>query len=520
MNAHPRRAAGWLSLGLLLTASSLALAQDAPSLPARTPPAQTPPAQTPPTAPAPSPAAAPAESASPAPVPPADAPAPAASPPVSTPAAADVAPVAEPAEPASPGGTAEEAPNVSQEQVSLDEEAALSSILAEASGNGGPELRFYGFMDFTYQDLLMSSDNPFYFAFEENGTFFIGNVNLYVDATLSQRFRTLAEVRFLYLPHGTDTSLTPEGAPRVSTSTEDYADVNRSLEWGGIEIERAWLDFRAYDWLTLRFGQYLTPYGIWNVDHGSPVYVATRRPYIIGEQLFPERQTGIQAWGSFVLGDSTLGYHLTLSNGRGPSSAYRDLDGNKAVGGRLYWSHLGLGRFTLGASAYHGDYTDRTNEPELVGGSELRRTEEIRTKYTETSLAADVKWEYEGLLVQAEVVHNQRAYDEAGRPRSSTGLLGSPTPGFAPDRENAGGYVLVGYRIAPLDLMPYVSGEYVDFGGTLIPDILTEQVGLNYQPDPAVVLKVQFAHARSPSAETVFEDRNLTAVEGQIAWTF
>jgi hypothetical protein len=401
-------------------------------------------------------------------------------------------------------------------------DSELASILADTGDDAAPDLRVYGFIDFTYQDLLMSGDSPFYLFFEENGSFWIGNLNLYLDGKISERFRTLAEVRFLYLPNGASDSLTPQDAPRTDTSSADYADVNRDLRWGGVEIERVWLDYFVNDFLTLRVGQYLTPYGIWNVDHGSPVVVGTRRPYIVGQQLFPERQTGLQGYGTFIAGGFTVGYNLTVSNGRGPSDAYRDLDENKGVGGRVHVTNASLGRLTLGLSAYTGSYTDRTDEARLTTSMEVARIANIRRQYDETSLGADVKWEYEGLLVQGEVLHNQRAYTEDGRPVvQPDAVLGPSQLSLQPDRDAYGAYGLLGYRIAALRLMPYVYGEYVDLGGgQLLPDIATWQAGLNFQPEAAVVIKAQFTHAWSPGSRAVFEGKDITAIESQVAWAF
>lgn len=116
-----------------------------------------------------------------------------------------------------------------------------------------------------------------------------------MEGDLGKRFRALSEVRFAYLPDGVTnyTSGTTE-FPRTSTAYPDYADYYRAQ--GGRSDDRA--EYAADSLLNIRAGQWLTPYGIWNVDHGSPVVIGVTRPYIVGNEWLPSRQTGLEFYGT------------------------------------------------------------------------------------------------------------------------------------------------------------------------------------------------------------------------------
>jgi hypothetical protein len=367
---------------------------------------------------------------------------------------------------------------------------ALQAEAAETATSSGPTFQLYGFADFTARFLTRDT-----LSFEalgaHSGTMAIGNLNLYGAADLTGGWRSLFEVRFLYLPNGV---LDFNTFQRTSTATGDPADDLRPLYWGGIEIQRAYLEYSAHSLLTIRAGQFLTPYGIWNVDHGSPTIITANKPYPIGDHLFPDRQTGIELYGSAPLGDTSLGYHLTLSNGRGSSATYQDLDDNKAIGGRLLFTSHPAGTLTLGISGYYGRSTESGVR---VNGTELEQ--DVTVQFDELSYAADLLWQWEGLHVQGEIMANDIVYTDEGRP-APTSLGPTAAPGLVPDHRRIGGYGLVGYRTPWLTLMPFVLAEYVDqgtsvgTGGAFGGGGGALSFGLNARPIPSVALKGQFRH--------------------------
>lgn len=402
-----------------------------------------------------------------------------------------------------------------QAAVTALEAQAASHAVEEASAE--PKINIYGFADFTYMHTL----NSYPWA-APAPSFAIGNLNVYMRSDLGENLRSLVEVRLLYLPNGATSYSSSGTLSRTDTSAADYSDVDRPVQWGGVSIQRAWVEYSAHQLLTVRAGQWLTPYGIWNVDHGSPVVIGVRRPYIVGEALFPQSQTGLEAYGNYYLGGNKLGYHVTLSNGRGPIDTYRDLDNNKALGVRAFWTNESpIGSLTIGASGYRGQYTNGTVAWKVDPGGGMRYDYPVTSRYDELSLGADLKFERGGLLVQGEIVMNDIAYDDAYRPASQSFSPDVPN-GRTPDYRRWGYYGLVGYRFPFLGIMPFFGTEYYWVGmQSFAPNSRAFWGGLNVRPFPRLVLKAQYTQWDFPTnAPGMGKVEGFKGLDFQVAWSF
>ncbi len=359
------------------------------------------------------------------------------------------------------------------------------------AGTTYPKLELSGFTDFTFAANVSSKDSPLRKVIQPYSSFSIGNLNLYLSASLAEKWHLLAEVRFLYLPQGNAPFPLASGQQYepFNASALDYADDGRALTWGGIQVQRVQIDYALHPLLSFRFGQWLTPVGIWNVDHGSPVVIGVYRPYVVGQGIFPERQTGIQASGEWNGDVHTAGYTVTVSNGRGPSDAYADLDNNKAVGGRLYYSNNAFGTLTLGVSAYDGTYASRNKQYDVVktgsGTPSVVAVSPLTLRYHERSLAADVRFLWRGLLVQGEVLQHEVVYQNDVRPVLNGSLLA--------DYRERGFYALAGYRTPWLGIMPFAMYEGLNFASqAYVAPGNAVSVGLNVRPEANLVLKLQY----------------------------
>ena len=341
-------------------------------------------------------------------------------------------------------------------------------------------------------------------------TFYVGNLNVYLDKQLNQTLRTMAEIRFTFLPNGSRGFGFQE---REDTTTSDYVDFGRTTRWGSLMIQRIYIEWAPHPLFAVRGGQFLTPYGVWNVDHGTPVYIPVRRPRTLSSVWFPEHQTGLEFFGRAVLSPvHTLGYHLTLSNGDGPISEYADLDDNKAIGGRLFWELHALGWWRLGGSMYYGRTTDAVFQSTFDGNS-VKSQERIVTQSDRLSWALDLTWQLEDFHFQAEWLFTELAYTERGRTLREA-EVGTLLPA---DIATLGGYGLVGYRLPWFGIMPFFLAEYVQ-GGLQDLDIsaFILQMGFNIRPVDELVLKLSYE--RMELEDDLIEP--LHTVSAQVAWAF
>ncbi len=186
---------------------------------------------------------------------------------------------------------------------------------------GSRPLRVYGFMEAGFQKVMPKSRSFIGSVGQSNAsTFLVGNINLFFDLQPSEDWRGLLELRFTNAPHGEERSFasTVSDYERVDSTVLDSTSPNarNELVAGSTVIERAWIQWQAHDELRVRAGSWFTPWGIWNVDHGSPTLISLLLPDFQVTEYFPRSQVGVQASGSLFIQPWELGYHAYISNGR------------------------------------------------------------------------------------------------------------------------------------------------------------------------------------------------------------
>lgn len=398
--------------------------------------------------------------------------------------------------------------------------ATLAVALASAPGisraddddgsvslNNGPSLKLYGFADFNFRYApKVSKTNSWYNAAPHYGAATIGNLNLYLDGRLTQRIRSLVEVRFTYAPNGSITLPDGKGnTTKGSTSTADYgASYNASFNWGGIDIERAWIEYRFSDAAALKLGEFLTPYGVWNEDHGSPTLIGTKPPYVLSQEWFPRHQMGAYAYGSHYFGPVRVGYALTLSNGRiGTNSDTVKTNNQPGLGGRVFaeGESLGswhVGSWRVGASGFHGRFTQTKSTTTTAGVT----TTATSADYREDIVGADVTWKFHDVTVISEAMYGFLDYTSAVTTK---------------DTKRYGGYALASYQL-PYGFIPWTQFDFSRSSTHSDSSLQSFKLGLNKIIAPGVVIKLsanRVWYEKNPNNKDQFDE-----FVSQAAWAF
>lgn len=371
----------------------------------------------------------------------------------------------------------------------LAREAALES---EAVADAEPRLQLYGFMEAGLQRLVHSDKKIDGLLASSESTFVSGNSHLYIDARPMPGWRGLLETRFTLNPHGYYEFTTVGPAKRTNTRIVDFTSPSLRdwLQLGGIVIERAQIEWTHSDLLTILTGYFLTPWAIWNVDHGSPVTIPLILPSYLLHDTIPRQQAGVQALGSLHFSAYELGYRAYVSNGR--TTTQFDLTDNKALGGRLFLRRTGRARFMLGSSGFYSTTEDREKLFTLAGSDQIRVESRTNYAFREWVAGADLSLDWAGLRVRAEALLRHIRYrDGAHEPLVSI-------PGARlPSRYEHASYGIIAYRIGPFE--PYVYFEIGDrnVNTNYTPDRgWAASAGLNIHFSPVTQLKMQYMDAR------------------------
>lgn len=244
----------------------------------------------------------------------------------------------------------------------------------------------YGFADAKMEKGFREDNHFLYTYLNSEPLWSVDHFNLYFDFKPMPTTRALLEIGFIHQTtlepatfadqiitthfSGVNPAIAPLLAANGFTETRTDTAKGKSEKSTNIpSIERAYFDILLHPKLNVRLGKFITPAGIWNVDHGSPVILTVAQPNQTALiPIFPEKQSGIMLYGNGYFGDHDYDYTAYVSTGTDPDK--NALDGIQDLSGG---GHAGLKldlpvKVKLGASVYSGltrytkavGYSDRT----------------------------------------------------------------------------------------------------------------------------------------------------------------
>jgi hypothetical protein len=398
--------------------------------------------------------------------------------------------------------------------------------------------RVFGFFDMSYGKMFLSKKDSIYLTqipVTDKSTFMSTSLNVYLGNQITNKLKFLSELRFTYqplgnengvatywvLPNGSSTSL-GDDYNRTDTGVTDPRDF-MTYRLGGVSMERVQITYQFADYFGITAGHYLTPYGIWNVDHGSPVILMIRAPFMQTLEMIPSKQLGVQLFGRLFLASGlTLDYAGTVSNGRGPMDSVMDIDENKGLG--LRWK-VAYERddfsISLGQYGYTGRYTDISKSLYVgPGSSDYRSVVTITNQYTEYDLANDILIKLYGLRLQSEAALRQVKYQVP--PKMNGGNFnGNPllaSQFYAANYLSKAIYGLLAYELpedwtgGKVRITPFVYYENFNLNDTMNNNSHWQvySAGINTRPYSNLVLKLEYDFAKPKDLTNIMPDGSIT----------
>jgi hypothetical protein len=405
------------------------------------------------------------------------------------------------------------------------EQAQVATQLAAAGEDEAAALvapdpfRIYGFADFGLNHAWLGESSFLRGLVASETTFTLGNLNLYFQFQPDPAWQVLTEIRFTAYPHGAEQSFAnPLGAEylRTDTGVVDVASpaTGYKFRWGSVLIERAFARYTYSEHLNVRVGQFLTPYGIWNVDHGTPTLIALMMPHFVSTEIFPARQIGVALQGAVLSGPWEFGYDAYISNGR--TATQLDFTNNKAFGLRLKAARVAPLPLTLGTSFYYGQIDDV--EKRIVSFAPFRVQRDLVVEGTELGVGLDVSLDIDALRIRSEGILRVTRFTDGKRPAVALGPPGSTKP----DNNEYDGYLLAAYRLPFWGLEPFVYGEYNHYVSPYGDEQAVLALGLNIHFSAFAQLKNEIARALffDLNAHGRFSDNDMTLLFSRLAVAF
>jgi hypothetical protein len=325
-----------------------------------------------------------------------------------------------------------------------------------------------------------------------------------------------------------------------STEFFDKSDALIS-NWGGVGIERSYVEWVPFDAFNVRAGKFFTPFGIWNVDHSVTVLLTPRVPYLLN--YIPRTQVGIQVHGTVYLPVVDIKYNLYVSNGQDVAAAVKDYANDKCFGGRLRMNAQSrlFNELSLGVSGYYGRQIQKTeylkvnysifNDGNTVYQSNTANPDldpftKTYIDLEESLLGLDMKIDFKGLAIQGEGIYRKNNYKIYSDDYIRTHFYVNSNPKIPIIWAY---YVQSSYKL-PFSLLgakftPYFRYEFmhrqVESISSFLPrpdqgDLEVFSGGLNIRQNPFIVFKLNYTRA----LWSQYPNENFSVYTGAIAVSF